>query len=198
MNEWATRLQFKLRQMQWKGQFSIYQFHPVWTVTQRFKFLSFQYFPCMFGISLSWRIFQCESDFRPLSMRRKTTSMPLCVLSLLIQPWVLLRLIFLGWYSVPLFLVRTCWYCHEGCWKTPKPSACEEISPHLQIRGPVVDFGTIQLLNNLRWEVPARATFPMGMLLKEHRLLFFNINIMLERTAIHMQDWKHVFNWYFS
>lgn len=153
----------------------------------KFKFLSFQ-IPCMFGISLSWRIFQCESDFRPLSMRRKSTSMPLCVLSLLIQPWVLLRLIFLGWYSVPLFLVRTCWNCHEGCWKTPEPSACGEISPHLQIRGPVADFGTIQLPNNLRWEVPARATFPKGMLLKENRVLFFNINIMHKLPYTHKTE----------
>lgn len=116
------------------------------------------------GESLSDGSLQCERDFRPFSIRRRSTSMPPLELSLLIQPWVLLRLMFLGWYSVPLFLVRTCWYCQAGCWNTPAPSACEDISPHLEIGG-AADLGTIQLLNSLRWEVPAR--LPPGMLLGE-------------------------------
>lgn len=96
---------------------------------------------------------------------------------------------FLGWYSVPLFLVRTCWYCHGGCWNTPEPSAWKEIGPHLEIWGPATDLGTIQLLNNLRWEVPVRGTFPIGMLLKEHRLklLFSNINIMPQQCCDYTQ-----------
>ncbi len=125
-------------------------------------------------MSASWkscrfsnRILQCESDFRPFNMRRRSTSMPPCELILLIQPWVLLRLMFLGWYSVPLFRVRTCWYCHGSCWNTPEPSACEESGPHLEIWGPAAALGIIQLLNNLRWEVPVTAWFPAGMLLKE-------------------------------
>lgn len=101
------------------------------------------------GQSLSGGSLQCERDFRPFSIRRKITSIPPLELSLLIQPWVLLRLMFLGWYSVPLFLVRTCWYCHAGCWKTPEPSACEDSSPHLEIGG-AADLGTIQLLNSLK------------------------------------------------
>lgn len=128
-------------------------------------------------MSASWkscrfsnRILQCESDFRPFNMRRRSTSMPLCELILLIQPWVLLRLMFLGWYSVPLFRVRTCWYCHGSCGKTPEPSACEESGPHLESWGPAAALDTIQLLNDLRWEVPVTAWFPAGMLMKEHRL----------------------------
>lgn len=130
-----------------------------------------------------WWSLQCERDFRPFSIRRKSTSMPPFELSLLIQPWVLLRLMFLGWYSVPLFLVRTCWYCHAGCWNTPEPSACENISPHLDIRG-AADLGTIQLLNSLRWEVPFR--LPTGMLLKEHwlKLLFFYVGTVLQQIII--------------
>lgn len=103
-------------------------------------------------------------------MRRRSSSMPLWELILLIQPWVLLRLMFLGWYSVPLFRVRTCWYCHGSCWNTPEPSACEESGPHLEIRGPAAALGTIQLLNNLRWELPVTARFPAGMLLTDHRI----------------------------
>lgn len=135
------------------------------------------------GESLSDGSLQCERDFRPLSIRRKSTSMPPFELSLLIQPWVLLRLMFLGWYSVPLFLVRTCWYCHAGCWNTPEPSACEDIGPHLEIRG-ALDLGTIQLLNSLRWEMPIR--FPTGMLLKEHwlKLLFFYMGTVLQQVII--------------
>lgn len=94
--------------------------------------------------------------------------MPPFELSRLIQPWVLLRLMFLGWYSVPLFLVRTCWYCQGSCWNTPEPSACEESGPHLEIGGCAADLGTIQLLNSLRGEVPVR--FPTERLLKEHWL----------------------------
>lgn len=132
------------------------------------------------GESLSVGNLQCERDLRPFSIRRKSTSMPPFELSLLIHPWVLLRLMFLGWYSVPLFLVRTCWYCHAGCWNTSEPSAWEDISPHLEIRG-VADRGTIQLLNSLRWEMPVR--FPTGMLLKEHwlKLLFFYMGTVLQQ-----------------
>lgn len=115
-------------------------------------------------VLLSNQDHQCESDFRPFNIRRRITSMPPLELSLLIQPWVLLRLIFLGWYSVPLFRVRTCWYCHGSCWNTPEPSACEEIGPHLEIWGPAAALGTIQLLNNLRWVLPVNARFPAGML----------------------------------
>lgn len=121
----------------------------------------------------SWRfsnkVFQCESDFRPFNMRRRITSMPPCELSLLIQPWVLLRLMFLGWYSVPLFFVRTCWYCHGSCWNTPEPSACEESGPHLEMWGPAAALGTIQLLNNLMWELPVTARSPARKLLTDHR-----------------------------
>lgn len=128
---------------------------------------------CLFLESLNRfpnRNLQCESDFLPFNMRRRITSMPPCELILLIQPWVLLRLMFLGWYSVPLFRVRTCWYCHGSCWNSPEPSACEESGPHLEIWGPAAALDTIQLLNNLRWNVPVVARFPAGMLLKEHRL----------------------------
>lgn len=110
-------------------------------------------------------------------MRRRRTSMPPCELSLLIHPWVLLRLMFLGWYSVPLFLVRTCWYCHWGCWNTPEPSACKEIGPDLEIWGLAADLGTIQLLKDLRWEVPAWTEFPTEMLWKSTDLLLLIVNI---------------------
>lgn len=123
---------------------------------------------------VSKRNFQCESDFRPLNMRRNTTSMPPRELILLIQPWVLLRLMFFGWYSVPLFRVRTCWYCHASCWNTPEPSACEESGPDLWIWGPAAPLDTIQLLNNLREEVPVVVRFPTGMLLKEHLIVVKN------------------------
>lgn len=125
------------------------------------------------------RKLQCESDFRPFNIRRKMTAMPPCELSLLIQPWVLLRLIFLGWYSVPLFRVRTCWYCHGSCWNTPEPSACEERGPHLEICGPAAVLGTIQLLNNRRWEVPVTASVLAGMLLKEKKLKHVTKKIIL-------------------
>lgn len=144
-------------------------------------------------MSVSWKSckfskknLQCESDFRPFNMRRRSTSMPLRELILLIQPWVLLRLMFLGWYSVPLFRVRTCWYCHGSCWNTPDPSACEDSGPYLEIWGPAAALGAIQLLNNLRWEVPATARFPAGMLLTEHRLEFV---WMLETNVIHLLPW---------
>lgn len=122
---------------------------------------------------------QCDSDFRPFNMRRRITSMPPCELILLIHPWVLLRLMFLGWYSVPLFLVRTCWYCHGGCWNTPEPSACEAIGPHLEIWGCAADLSTVQLLSNLRWDVQVWARFDTGMLLKEHRLLHVNFTAQI-------------------
>lgn len=115
------------------------------------------------------RNFQCESDFRPFNMRRRITSMPLCVLILLIHPWVLLRLMFLGWYSVPLFFVRTCWYCQGSCWNNPEPSACEEMGPHLEIWDPTAVLDTIQLLSNLKWEAPVTARFAAVMLLREYR-----------------------------
>lgn len=92
---------------------------------------------------------QCERDLRPFNMRLRITSMPPRVLSLLIQPWVLLRLMFFGWYSVPLVWVRTCWYCPGGCWNTLQPSACEAGS--LDIGGLVV-LETNQLLKDLRWK----------------------------------------------
>lgn len=107
---------------------------------------------------------QCESDFRPFNMRRRITSMPVRELILLIQPWVLLRLMFLGWYSVPLVRVRTCWYCHGSCWNTPEPAAFEESGTHLEIWVSAAALNTIQLLINLRWEVPQ---FNAGMLLKD-------------------------------
>lgn len=66
---------------------------------------------------------QCVSDFRPLSIRRRITSIPPGVLILLIHPWVLFRLMFFGWYSVPRLTVRTCWWCQSGCWKTQALSA---------------------------------------------------------------------------
>lgn len=114
------------------------------------------------------RNLQWERDFRPFNIRRRRTSMPPLELNLLIQPCVLLRLMFLGWYSVPLFLVRTCWICHGRGWNTPEPSACKEIGPHLVIWGLATDLGPIQLLNNLRWELPVRARFPTGTLLIKH------------------------------
>lgn len=121
---------------------------------------------CRFLESLvSNRNIQCDSDFRPFNMRRRITSMPPCELSLLIQPWVLLRFRFLGWYSVPLFLVRTCWYCQEGCWNTAEPSACEDsIHGDLEIPSLSAALGTIQLLNDLRWVVPLTGSFPVAML----------------------------------
>lgn len=139
------------------------------------------------GSLKSDRSLQCERDFRPFSIRRNSTSMPPLELSRLIQPWVLLRLMFLGWYSVPLFLVRTCWYCHGSCWNTPEPSACDESGPHLEIGGCAADLGTIQLLNSLRWEVPVR--FPTERLLKEHWLkwFFFDISTVLQQIILIFQ-----------
>lgn len=82
--------------------------HPCWP----------QYHSCLQSLCSSssmrvlqgfWLEHQCERDFLPFSMRRRITSMPPCVLIRLIHPWVLFLLMFLGWYSVPLFPVRTCW-----------------------------------------------------------------------------------------
>lgn len=145
--------------------------------------------PWLFLESLCDRRLQCERDFRPFSIRRSSTSMPPFELSLLIQPWVLLRLMFLGWYSVPLFLVRTCWYCHAGCWKTTQPSACEEIGPNLEIRGCPTDLGRIQLLNCLRWEAPVR--FPNEVLLKDHwlELLFVYFSTLLQEITTLTSIW---------
>lgn len=106
---------------------------------------------CFFKVKSSIGNFQCVSDFRPFNIRRRITSMPPCELILLIQPWVLFRLMFLGWYSVPLFRVRTCWYCQGTCWNTPEPSACEEIvSEALKTCVLAAAPGPIQLLNDLR------------------------------------------------
>lgn len=80
---------------------------PVSPIAAEFSLFAFQVL--WKSCRVSAREHQCDRDFLPFSMRRRSTSMPPCVLSLLIHPCVLFRLMFLGWYSVPLFLVRTCW-----------------------------------------------------------------------------------------
>lgn len=142
---------------------------PVWTTHRAFSPLpTFQNQSLFFIISgFPTGIPQCVSDLRPFSIRRRTTSIPLLVLILLIQPCVLLRLMFLGWYSMPLLRVRICWYWHGSCWNNPEPSACEESGPHLEIKGDGDVLDAIQLLNNLRWEVAGIPALLAWMLLIE-------------------------------
>lgn len=90
-------------------------------LTSKQQMAEFLKTPPLHLVSSGLGVIQCVRDFLPLSILRRITSIPPCVLILLIQPWVLFRLMLFGWYSVPLFPVRTCWYCQGGDWKTSFP-----------------------------------------------------------------------------
>lgn len=114
---------------------------------------------------------QCVRDFRPLSIRRRITSIPLGVLILLIHPWVLFRLMFFGWYSVPRLAVRTCWYCQIGCWKTQDPSA-------LVVRVPCrTGFCSVPVLDRTK-ELRERSWLQLNMVEWGPLLLKINQNIV--------------------
>lgn len=122
--------------------------------------------PLTLSANLQWL-----SDFLPFNIRRRMTSMPPRELIRLIQPWVRFRLRFFGWYSVPRFRVRTCWYCHGSWGNTPEPSACTCRGPHLQPWGPADGRESTQELSDLRWDNPLSECFGAAVtLLTDHTI----------------------------